>query len=62
MNTGEVIKNTVEKERDAAIRDMERVLNTLPIGRCCICKHERDGKCKHGGKCFEWKGISEEDA
>jgi len=55
----DVHENKAAKERDAAIRDMERALNTFPIGRCYICKHENDGKCKHGYKCFEWRGISE---
>lgn len=45
-----------QRREQAAVVDMERMANSSPIGRCIFCKHEHDEYCKHGGKCFKWRG------
>lgn len=48
--------DSLKKERDAAIEDMERVLNDYPVVRCGICKYEGDmNNCKYGRTCFKWR-------
>lgn len=48
----------VSREKEAAVADL--IKSAYAMSRCIVCKHEHDGLCKHGGKCFEWRGVQEE--